>query len=173
MTSNKDALEVFGWGKIGDYYDANLYDAKSYDKGWEDCKKAIRAALASQNPAGTGNKDALEAFEWLLEYHLNPQPYRVKYNDKFCVKRNIVRAALTQPSPWVIDDNGIPKPMHTYNPETHLLIAREDVPSVDNLREAVAHMEQYEITENRMQKWGWYLRYIIDAAALIAQKTEE
>lgn len=39
---------------------------------------------------------ALEAFNWLLEYHLKPQPYQVKYNDKFCKQRNIVRAALQQ-----------------------------------------------------------------------------
>lgn len=34
-------LEILNNLKNSDYYDANLYDAKSYDKGWRDCESAI------------------------------------------------------------------------------------------------------------------------------------
>lgn len=144
MTSNKDALEVLGrLLKAAKTNDDNKFHHFGAYDSWAE---TIRAALSQ--PTLTEYDTVYNAWQ-LLKAERDDEAFQVLDKLVKCKK---------QP---------------TYNPATHLLIAREDVPSVDNLREAVAHMEQYEITENRMQKWGWYLRYIIDAAALIAQKTEE
>lgn len=34
-------LEILNNLNNSDYYDANLYDAKSYEKGWRDCESAL------------------------------------------------------------------------------------------------------------------------------------
>lgn len=49
----------------------------------------------------------------------------------------------------------------------------ESVPDLENLKEAISHMEKHETPENRMKKWGWYLRYILQSSNAITAIQEK
>lgn len=78
-------------------FDRPELDQEPLDADWQAAKLSM-----DQPPLKPDAAEALGAFEWLLEYHEEARPYRVKHNQKYADLRRLVRTALqNQGAQWM------------------------------------------------------------------------